>query len=83
MVDDNTAYPENLETDKGLSYYVQRAVLEYKSRMLDRKARDLQQRIKAAGNAEGIAVLLEEQKQLLELRRRLAKVLGGRIVSRV
>ena len=51
--------------------------------MLDRKARDLQQRIKAAGNAEGIAVLLEEQKQLLELRRRLAKVLGGRIVSRV
>lgn len=81
ILDDNNAFPEDIETGRGLSYYVQRAVLVYKSRMLDYQAVELQKRIKAAGNADGIAALLEEQRQLVELRRRLSRLLGGRTIS--
>lgn len=81
ILDDNNAFPDGIETGRGLFYYVQRAVLIYKSRMLDYQAVELQKRIKAAGNADGIAALLEEQRQLVELRRRLSRLLGGRTIS--
>lgn len=72
LCDNNTAFPEGELSAAALAYYAERSVLEFKSKMLEQRSKQMPGLIRAAkGDDAKIAELLSEQAQLKELRSKL------------
>ena len=67
--------------DQLLKMFVPKALMELKSKILQKKIKDLYEQLKKVANQEEEMQVLTQINQCIQINKQLGKVLGGRIVS--